>query len=121
MLEKDEVSKYTVPKNALDMLEWPPYSSKYTAKDIPMTDSNHPTPEEVDAEFSKFLKEALNPLLSNVAGMEKMPTMSLEQGSNGKPILQLNETLSGSGELSRFIAEAAELKGGEEHIGIFRF
>ena len=41
MLEKDEVSKYTVPKNALDMLEWPPYSSKYTAKDIPtMTDSN---------------------------------------------------------------------------------
>ena len=43
MLKKDEVSKYTVPKNALDMLEWPPYSSKYTAKDIPMTDSNiHP-------------------------------------------------------------------------------
>ena len=81
---------------------------------------NKATPEEVDAEFSKFLKEALNPLLSNVAGMEKMPTMSLEQGSNGKPILQLNETLSGSGELSRFIAEAADLKGGEEHIGIFR-
>ena len=49
MLEKDEVSKYTVPKNALDMLEWPPNTQKYTAKDIPelikksfkpMTDSN---------------------------------------------------------------------------------
>ena len=45
MLKKDEVSKYTVPKNALDMLEWPPYSSKYTAKDIPMTDSNIPGTE----------------------------------------------------------------------------
>ena len=48
MLEKDEVSKYTVPKNALDMLEWPPYSSKYTAKDIPtMTDSNINPPSTV--------------------------------------------------------------------------
>ncbi len=35
MLKKDEVSKYTISKNAYDMLEWPPYSSKYTAKDIP--------------------------------------------------------------------------------------
>ena len=45
MLKKDEVSKYTVPKNALDMLEWPPYSNYYTAKDIPMTDSNIPGTE----------------------------------------------------------------------------
>ena len=48
MLKKDEVSKYTVPKNALDMLEWPPYSSKYTAKDIPMTDSNIQPPSTTD-------------------------------------------------------------------------
>ena len=47
MLKKDEVSKYTVPKNALDMLEWPPYSSKYTAKDIPMTDSNINPPSTI--------------------------------------------------------------------------
>ena len=49
MLEKDEVSKYTVHKDQVNMLEWPPYSQKYTAKDIPnlikksfkpMTDSN---------------------------------------------------------------------------------
>jgi len=49
MLKKDEVSKYTVPKNALDMLEWPPYSSKYTAKDIPMTDSNIQPPSDPNA------------------------------------------------------------------------
>ena len=57
MLKKDEVSKYTISKNAYDMLEWPPYSSKYTAKDIPqilkkgfkpMTDSNIQPPQNVD-------------------------------------------------------------------------
>ena len=47
MLKKDEVSKYTISKNALDMLEWPPYSSNYTAKDIPMTDSNIQPPNPV--------------------------------------------------------------------------
>ena len=49
MVKKDEVSKYTVHKDQVNMLEWPPYSQKYTAKDIPnlikksfkpMTDSN---------------------------------------------------------------------------------
>ena len=58
MLEKDEVSKYTVPKNALDMLEWPPNTQKYTAKDIPqlikkgfkpMTDSNINPPTDTNA------------------------------------------------------------------------
>ena len=58
MLEKDEVSKYTVPKNALDMLEWPPNTQKYTAKDIPqiikkgfkpMTDSNINPPADTNA------------------------------------------------------------------------
>ena len=58
MLEKDEVSKYTVPKNALDMLEWPPNTQKYSAKDIPqiikkgfkpMTDSNINPPTDTNA------------------------------------------------------------------------
>ena len=59
MLEKDEVSKYTVPKNALDMLEWPPNGQTYTAKDIPqlikkgfkpMTDSNIQPPANTTGE-----------------------------------------------------------------------
>ena len=35
MLKKDEVSKYTVHKDQVNMLEWPPYSQKNTAKDNP--------------------------------------------------------------------------------------
>ena len=59
MLKKDEVSKYTVPKNALDMLEWPPNGQTYTAKDIPqlikrgfkpMTDSNIQPPANTTGE-----------------------------------------------------------------------
>jgi len=78
---------------------------------------NKDKPEEADAEYSKFLAQALHPLLANVAGMEKIPTMSLEQGSNGKLMLMLGESLSGSGELSRFMKEAIKL---EDTIGIFR-
>ena len=59
MLKKDEVSKYTVPKNALDMLEWTPNGQTYTAKDIPqlikkgfkpMTDSNIQPPANTTGE-----------------------------------------------------------------------
>jgi hypothetical protein len=58
MVKKDEVSKYTIPKEALDMLEWPHNTQNYSAKDIPqiikkgfkpMTDSNINPPTDTNA------------------------------------------------------------------------
>ena len=55
-------------------------------------------------EYEKFMREAFNPILTNSVGMEKLPVISLEQGVGGKKILQISETISGKGEIGRFMS-----------------
>ena len=59
--------------------------------------------KKAQKEYERFMREAFNPILTNAVGMEKVPVISLEQGVGGKKILQINESISGKGELIGFI------------------
>ena len=64
-------------------------------------------PEKINKEYERFMNEAFNSVLTTSVGMEKIPVISLEQGKFAKQILEISETISGTGALSRFISSMA--------------